>query len=115
MGRTLVVLATSPRTGKPIRLWIGGPVPPGSAAITLRRLIIVARRAADDQHLLRHELAHVRQWEQLGVVGFLRRYLGAYVGARLRGHGHRDAYLRIPLEVEVEAEAEASAGDPAPP
>ena len=27
-------------------LWIGGPVPPGSAGITLRRLIIMRKRSA---------------------------------------------------------------------
>jgi hypothetical protein len=92
------------------RIWVGGPVPPGSSAITLGRLIIVRRRAAGDARLLRHELVHVRQWRRLGVVGFLRRYLGAYVQGRWRGYGHREAYLRIPLEVEAEQEA-----DRAPP
>ena len=85
--------------------WVGGPVPPGSAAITLGRLIVVRRRAAGDPQLLRHELVHVEQWQRLGVVRFLRQYLGAYVRGRLRGHGHRGAYLRIPLEIEAEARA----------
>lgn len=88
-----------------VRVWVGGPVPPGSAAITLRRLIIVRRRSAGDERLMRHELAHVRQWHEHGVFGFLRRYLGAYVRARLRGADHRAAYRAIPLEVEAEAEA----------
>jgi hypothetical protein len=87
------------------RIWVGGPVPPGSAAITLGRLIIVRRRAAGDERLLRHELVHVRQWRQFGAIGFLRRYLGAYLRERWRGSGHRAAYLRIPLEVEAEREA----------
>jgi Domain of unknown function (DUF4157) len=82
--------------------WVGGPVPPGAAAITLGRLVIVRRRAAGDAHLMRHELVHVSQWRRLGVVGFLVRYLGSYLRWRLRGHGHRAAYLRIPLEVEAE-------------
>jgi hypothetical protein len=80
-------------------------VPPGSAAITLGRLIVVRRRAAGDPHLLRHELVHVEQWQRLGVVRFLRQYLGAYVRERLRGRGHRAAYLRIPLEIEAERRA----------
>ena len=82
--------------------WVGGPVPPGSSAITLGRLIIVRRDAADSPRLMRHELVHVRQWRRLGVIGFLRRYLGAYFGQRLRGYGHWGAYRRIPLEVEAE-------------
>jgi hypothetical protein len=89
--------------------WVGGPVPPGSAAITLGPLIIVRERAAGDQHLLRHELVHVEQWRQLGVVRFLARYLGSYLLWRLRGHSHRGAYLRIPQEVEAEWRARREA------
>ena len=89
------------------RLWVGGPVPPGADAITLGSLVIVRRglAAALGEALLRHEAVHVRQWRTLGVAGFLRRYLGAYVRLRLRGYGHRAAYLRIPLEVEAAWEA----------
>lgn len=81
--------------------WVGGPVPPGSAAITLGRLVVIRRRWADDEVLLAHELVHVEQWRRLGVAGFLARYLGAYLGARLRGWPHHAAYRRIPLEVEA--------------
>lgn len=83
-------------------LWVGGPVPPGNAAITLGRLIIVRREAAGNDRLLLHELVHVEQWRRYGVVGFLRRYLGAYIRLRLRGYGHKEAYRRIPLEEEAE-------------
>lgn len=82
--------------------WIGGLVPPGASAITIGRVISVRTGAAANERLLRHELVHVEQWRRLGVVGFLRRYLGAYLVWRLRGHGHWDAYRRIPLEVEAE-------------
>jgi len=89
--------------------WVGGPVPPGSAAITLGRLIIVRERAAGDPHLLRHELVHVEQWRRLGVVRFLAQYVGSYLLWRLRGHGHRAAYHRIPQEVEAEWRARREA------
>lgn len=82
--------------------WVGGPVPPGAAAMTLGKLVLVRRRAVGDERLLRHELVHVAQWRRLGVVGFLRRYLVAYARWRLRGHPHGAAYRRIPLEVEAE-------------
>ena len=82
--------------------WIGGPVPPGASAITIGPVISVRRRSAGNERLLRHELVHVEQWRRYGVLGFLRRYLGAYLGWRLRGHGHWDAYRRIPLEVEAD-------------
>ncbi len=88
---------------------MGGPVPPGSDAITLPGLIIVRRRAADDALLLAHEQAHLRQWRQLGWLRFLRRYVGAYLRWRARGYGHWAAYRRIPLEIEAEWEARTRA------
>jgi hypothetical protein len=83
-------------------LLIGGPVPNGSDAITIGRFVSVRRAAASSPYLLRHELVHVRQWRRHGVVGFLVRYLGAYVSGRLRRKGHRGAYLRIPFEIEAD-------------
>jgi len=93
-------------------LLVGGPVPPGSAAITIGSVISVRRRFADDARLLRHEEEHVRQWRELGYVDFLRQYLGAYFHWRRRGFGHQAAYRLIPLEVEAEAAAERFAPDP---
>jgi hypothetical protein len=90
------------RADRDFRVWRGGPVPPGADAITLGSVVIVRRRSADDPRLMRHEQEHVRQWRDLGKLGFLRRYLGAYLRGRLRGYGHRAAYLHIPLEVEAE-------------
>ena len=86
-------------------LWVGGPVPPGSDAITIGPVISVRRAVADSPHLLRHEEEHVRQWRELGVAGFLRVYLGSYVRWRWLGFGHRAAYRLIPLEVEAEEAA----------
>lgn len=83
------------------RLWVGGPVPPGADAVTLGSLVIVRRAHAGSEALLRHEGVHVLQWRRYGVVGFLRLYVGDYLRLRLRGYGHRAAYLRIPLEVEA--------------
>ncbi|HUP70289.1 MAG TPA: DUF4157 domain-containing protein [Acidimicrobiales bacterium] len=87
---------------------MGGPIPPGSAAITLGRLVIVRRASVDDERLMRHELVHVRQWRELGVIRFIREYLGAYFRGRWNGYGHQEAYRRIPLEVEAEHEATAT-------
>lgn len=92
-------------------LWVGGPVPPGFAGITLGPLVIIRREAAGDTALLRHELVHVEQWRRLGAVGFVRRYLGSYLLWRLRGKGHVGAYRRIPLEIEAEWR---SRGQPSP-
>ena len=81
---------------------VGGPVPPGAAAITLGPLVSVRTRWADDERLARHEAEHVRQWRRHGAVGFLVRYLGSYLRLRLAFHPHWAAYRRIPLEVEAE-------------
>lgn len=87
-------------------LLVGGPVPPGSAAITIGSVVSVRRRCAGDTRLLRHEAEHVRQWRELRTVGFLRQYLGAYIRWRRAGFGHHAAYRMIPLEVEAEVAAE---------
>lgn len=87
-------------------IWVGGPVPPGSAAITVGPVISVRRRWADDARLLRHEEEHVRQWRAMGFVPFLGRYLGSYARWRALGFGHQAAYRLIPQEVEAEAAAD---------
>ena len=92
------------------RLWIGGPVPPGADAWTLGSLVIVRRASADGVHLLAHELEHVRQWRELGVVAFLTRYLGSYLWSRLRGFSHDAAYRRIPAEISAEWRARRHLG-----
>ena len=78
----------------------------GIRAMTLRNTILLdplLLTAAQDRAgiLLVHELAHVRQWHDLGVARFLWRYLTAYLRGRRDGLGHRGAYLGIPLEVEA--------------
>lgn len=80
-------------------------VAPGAAATTLGRFVFVKPSALGSRRLMDHELVHVRQWRILGVPGFLRRYLGAYLSWRLRRYPHWAAYRRIPLEIEAEWEA----------
>lgn len=92
-------------------VWVGGPVPPGADAWTLGSLVIV-RRAAGSALLLRHEQVHVGQWRRLGVVGFLTRYVAAYVRGRLAGYPHVGAYRRIPLEIEADWVARTAPNNP---
>lgn len=80
---------------------IGGPVPPGYAAITLGPVVSVRARHAGDERLLRHEAVHVQQWRRLGAVRFVRRYVSSYLRLRLAGWPNAAAYRRIPLEVEA--------------
>lgn len=82
-------------------------VAPGADATTLGRFVFVRPEAVSSARLLRHELVHVRQWRQHGVLRFLRRYLASYLRWRLRWYGHWAAYRRIPLEIEAEWEARA--------
>ncbi len=91
-------------------LWVGGPVPPGSSGITFGRLVIVREGRQRSERLLRHELEHVAQYGRFGFVGFLRRYVAAYLGLRLRGHGHDGAYRRIPFEASAEWRARRALG-----
>jgi hypothetical protein len=79
-----------------------GPAAPGAAATTIWSLIMMRPHRVGDRRLLRHELHHVDQWHAHGVVGFLARYLGAYLRYRLLRYPHRAAYRRIPFEIEAE-------------
>lgn len=91
-------------------LWVGGPVPPGAAAITLGSLVVVRRGREDDERLLRHELVHVAQYRADGATTFLARYLLAYARWRLRGYRHHGAYRRIPAEASAEWQARRALG-----
>lgn len=89
---------------------MGGPVPPGASGITIGRLVAVRRGHEGSERLLRHELEHVAQYARYGVLGFLRRYLAAYLRWRSRGYGHRGAYRRIPFEASAEWRARRALG-----
>jgi hypothetical protein len=56
--------------------------------------------------LLRHELAHVRQVKELGLIRFLFRYLVDYIRLRRSGLTPHLAYRAIPFEMEARAEEE---------
>ena len=80
---------------------------PGSHGMTVGRLILVLR---DDDRtgrrtLLAHELVHVEQYAELGVVRFLRPYLREYFANLWRLRSHRQAYLAISFEAEARAAA----------
>lgn len=81
---------------------------PGTRGMTVGRLILVLRD--DDRSgrrvLLAHELVHVEQYAELGVVRFLRPYLREYFVNLRRLRSHRQAYLAISLEAEARAAAE---------
>jgi hypothetical protein len=78
-------------------------LPRNVVAITLGHRIWIARELppAEMEVLLRHEMVHVRQMEQLGVPRFLWRYVGEYVRNRVRGMNHDAAYRAISFEQEA--------------
>jgi hypothetical protein len=84
------------------------PMPPGRyAGMTIGRYIFLTCevRPGDTSWLLAHELVHVRQWHELGVVGFLYRYLAEFAhGVRTHRAWH-DAYRGIEAEQEARYEA----------
>lgn len=83
-------------------------VPGGYAGLTLGPLVFLARRVPDDgsSALLAHELVHVRQWAELGVVGFVVRYLAAFVTGLVQHRSWQRAYRDIPLERQARLETE---------
>lgn len=81
---------------------------PGTHGMTVGRLILVLRD--DDRSgkrtLLAHELVHVEQYADLGIIRFLRPYLREYFVNLWRLRSHRQAYLAISFEAEARAAAE---------
>lgn len=85
------------------------PVIPGRyVGITLGRFVCLDRDLPPNgaSHLLAHELTHARQWAELGVVGFLTRYLGGFARGVARHRRWHPAYRDIGLEQEARAHAD---------
>lgn len=91
------------RPASPLLMRIWGP---GIQAMTVRSWVFVDPRVLNGDKaklglMIIHELVHVRQWSDLGALGFLRRYLGDYLRGRRNGLTHRDSYIAIDLEAEA--------------
>ena len=70
-------------------------------ALTIGRRVWISPRARDVEPLVRHELVHVRQMHEHGLLPFLWKYVRHYVRNRRQGMAHHAAYLAIPFEVEA--------------
>lgn len=83
--------------------WLRPFLVKGVVAITLGRRIYVAADVAEEltNRFLRHELAHVRQINRLGVVRFYWRYFLEYLANRRRGMSPSVAYRSISFEIEA--------------
>lgn len=77
-------------------------------AITLGRSIYVSRKVPPGalERLLRHELAHVRQIERVGVLRFYWRYIVEFLGHLWRVRSVRRAYRLVSFEIEAAAAEE---------
>lgn len=94
---------------KVVPRWLRNVLNPAFTAITAPWAIYVRPEALgqlDTRRLIVHELAHMEQWQRLGLVRFLQIYLGEYIAARRSGASHMSAYYGISLEFEARAIAE---------
>ncbi len=82
-------------------------VPGGFAGITLGRWVCLAHQQPTngESSLLAHELVHVRQWDEQGVVKFGAAYLSSFAKGLIKLRNWNAAYRAIPAEVEARAEA----------
>ena len=80
-------------------------LPGAFAGITLDRFILLARPQPDDgsSTLLAHELVHVEQWDDRGIVRFAWWYVSNFVGEYRQRRNWMDAYRALDAEVEARA------------
>jgi len=93
------------------RVWLIeiGYLPGRYLGMTLGRFILLADMVppTDGDLLLAHELVHVRQWSELGLVGFSYRYLRDFLAGIRRHRRWHQAYSEIEAEVEARRVADA--------
>lgn len=83
------------------------PLLPGRyQGITLGRWVCLAepQPATGTSTLIAHELVHVKQWHDDGVVRFSMNYLGAFAKGLFRHKSWDKAYRAIPAEVDARTE-----------
>ena len=73
-----------------------GLLTPATGAITAGYGIIVRADCVNDLRLIVHELVHVAQYERLGIVDFLRAYIG-----QLNEHGYNEAPFELEAEIKT--------------
>jgi hypothetical protein len=80
---------------------------PGTSGMTIGRYVFLTSDVdrSGQRELLAHELVHVRQYAEMGLVPFLVRYLRDYLRGLRRFKNHRQAYLAIPTETAAREEA----------
>jgi len=79
-------------------------LPPGFDGVTIGKNVYVRPGFLERPTLLAHELVHVRQYAELGLVRFLTTYVREYAQNLVRLRSHRAAYLAISLEKQARIE-----------
>ena len=81
---------------------------PGTNGMTVGRMVFLRNDGLYDgsRKIIAHELVHVRQYYELGLLRFLARYLIDYGRALGKHRRHRAAYYAIPFEEQAYAEAD---------
>jgi hypothetical protein len=95
-----------PELGRRVRVHRIPAIPGGYAGMTLGHHILLARDVEPDgtSTLLAHELVHVRQWSEQGLLGFSSRYLASF-GRNLGRHRRwQPAYRDVDAEHEARRE-----------
>jgi hypothetical protein len=93
-------------TIRPAPAWLAKLWGKTVAAMTFRTTVYIRSSVLDSDpaelgSLIVHELAHVQQWTELGVVRFLWQYVSGYLRGRLTSLSHQDAYRSIPIEIDA--------------
>ena len=88
--------------------WLRPFLARGVIAITLGRRVylspVIGQRSEEYlSRLLRHELAHVRQVNRHGLIGFLWLYVTEFIRHLMRERSAQRAYRAISFEIEAEA------------
>lgn len=71
--------------------------------LTIGKYIFISKKIPCDgsSHLIAHELVHVRQWNELGIIGFTVKYLSDFFSKLIKHKNWINAYSEIILESEA--------------
>ena len=96
----------SPELARKVRVYRIRFIPGGYAGMTIGRNVLLANDVTEDGNsaLMAHELVHARQWEDLGLVGFSRRYATSFARNLIKHKRWHAAYRDIEAEVEARNE-----------
>lgn len=83
-------------------------LPNGADGLTFGRYVFVKPGHFDESlsELMAHELVHVRQFAELGLIRFVSRYVTEYLRNLLELKSHRAAYLAISFEIDARENAD---------